>query len=161
MDVKGICEGCGNERMLRDGLCFPCDGEARAKAPPQELLDMRWVYEGQPPQTPMQRALKQLLEQNPREFLLQKRGSERDYRQHLQKTAAKPAKEGQLRESAVEEADEGRDRVLELLGEEWERVQVAVAAAGREDESVLSGVAGGEGVRDGGGSGGVSGSVPG
>lgn len=109
--TKGKCQGCGEQKELTLGLCYLCDIEARAKEPPMELLDMRFVYEGRQPANQGQVILKQLLDKAPKEFLRLKREAEASYRESLFKKEEK--------EKVVEEkADEGSEKVVELI-DKW------------------------------------------
>lgn len=107
----GRCIGCGNERDLQGGLCMACDLELRAKEPPEELRDMRFVYEGRAPATPGQVILKQLLDKSPKDFLRAKKEAEAAYRSSLFGGKA-PALPG---ETEPEVKDLGTEAVVALV----------------------------------------------
>lgn len=114
----GKCFSCGAEKVLTNGLCVPCDLEVSAREPPEELKDMRLVYSGIQPRTPGQTILKQLLDKTPKEFLRLKREAESSYREGM--------REEKKEETVEAKADEGTEKVLELIDQwlqEWQHAE--------------------------------------
>ena len=122
--MPATCYNCGlpfND-STGAGCCVPCDFLIKAVEPPEELKDMRWVYQGKRPGTRGQMAWAKLMTDDPGKFLAEKRAAERDYRIAVAARMPKVA-EPEPEIVANNEQDEGTARVLELLAEEWELVK--------------------------------------
>jgi hypothetical protein len=83
--------------------------------PPQELVEMRRVYNGVAPTTESERWLKTWRDTKPAEFMRAYQQAQRDYRQEQIAKQASSAKDGKM---PAAEVDEGEDRALELY-REW------------------------------------------
>lgn len=103
------CINCGKDSV--EQTCIPCEIEIRAQQPPQVLVDLRYIYEGGEAKTGPQRTLAGLKAQNPREFLIQLRGAEKDWRLAI---AALKAREGPA-PAAEAATDERTERLTELI----------------------------------------------
>lgn len=116
--VMAVCCNCGREfnDACGTGWCGPCELEVQAKQPPQVLLDMRQVYNGDQPQNEAQRQLLHLKGMKPLDFLKQLQGLERDYRASLRALQKDRPREEKAAEPVAEAAkDQGEGRVEQLV----------------------------------------------
>lgn len=117
--APGRCESCGRPaNVLSTGMCVPCELEIRAREPPEFLKDMRHVYAGWPADTQAKVMLKGIMDNNPKEFLLQLRGAEREYKAHMKALAeieASRAPKASTEPRDSVEVDEAEGKVEELI----------------------------------------------